>query len=102
MQARAEAGFQEAAWGRQRPAHLITIKPLSNLGLLPAARAPSWDPPGIQNLRIVLLSDSISSGKGEGIWWEVQRAWCSAGVFGPPPSPPLMLSAGNVDGGYIN
>lgn len=64
LQARAEAGFKEAAWGRQRPAHLISIRPLSTSGLLPASRAPSQNPPGIQNPRIVLLSDSISSGKG--------------------------------------
>lgn len=49
-----------------RPAHLIFIRPLSTSGLLPAARAPSQDPPGIQNPRIVLLSDSISSGDGGG------------------------------------
>lgn len=66
VQARAEAGFKEAAWGRQRPAHLIFIRPLSTPGLLPAARAPSQNPPGIQNPRIVLLSDSIRGRTGEG------------------------------------
>lgn len=29
MQARAEAGFKEAAWGRRRPSHLISIRPRS-------------------------------------------------------------------------
>lgn len=111
VQARAEAGFKQAAWGRQRPALLIFIRPLSTPGLLPAARAPSQNPPGIQNPRIVLLSDSIS-GAGRGFWRGLQRAWCSAGVCGPcscfssvdsPLTPSLMLSAGkDVDGGYIN
>lgn len=96
-----------------RPAHLIFIRPLSTSGLLPAARAPSQDPPGIQNPRIVLLSDSISSGDGGGggvIWWGMQRAWCSAGIFGHCSClssfgslPPLLLSAGKGIGcGYIN
>lgn len=82
LQARAEAGFKEAAWSRQRPAHLIFIRPLSTSGLLPAARAPSQNPSGTQNPRIVLLSDSVSRGRG-GIWWGVQRAWCSADIIGP-------------------
>lgn len=92
LQARAEAGFKEAAWSRQRPAHLIFIRPLSTSGLLPAARAPSQNPSGTQNPRIVLLSDSVSRGR-EGVSGGVCRELGARQTsLDPAPTfPPLAL-----------
>lgn len=66
LQDRAESGFKEAAWGRQRPAHLIFIRPLSTSGLLPAARAPSQNPPGIQGLCYFLILLVVGRGRVSG------------------------------------
>lgn len=101
MQARAEGS-----------AHLIFIRPLSTPGLLPAARAPSQNPPGIQNPRIVLLSDSISGGTGKGYLEGPAESLVLSGCLwtlfllfqrGLPLTPSLMPSSvKDVDGGYIN